>query len=314
MRAVRNLETVNKGIAVDNLEEIHLVKLLNFYVEGGYQNSYINHEFTNLRTFFNYIHLNIVDVDKRVANFRPGLKSVKKTVTYLEDEELKRFFSYDFKEEEALYGKVRDMFCFMAGTSLRYSDMQNLDWSNVKDGCIDIIIPKTSQTLRFPLTDMAKRILEKYSGQGQGKVFPRISDQKMNAYLKQAAKIVGLDREVVGTGISGSTKTPKVQKIYETITSHDARRTFVVYGLSVGIAPNVIMKFTGHATYESMKPYISVTSKAALDAVKTMNKVFSVSEEGEDNCEDQDEVLQLINKLPKDRRETVLQMLRGLAG
>ena len=32
--------------------------------------------------------------------------------------------------------------------------------------------------------------------------------------------------------------------------------------LSIGIAPQVVMKFTGHADYKSMKPYIDIAEKA----------------------------------------------------
>lgn len=31
--------------------------------------------------------------------------------------------------------------------------------------------------------------------------------------------------------------------------------------LSIGIAPQVVMKLTGHAEYKSMKPYIDITGK-----------------------------------------------------
>lgn len=315
-RVVANLEKVNKGVTADSVREDHLVNLLQFYLDKQYQNTYIAHEFTNLRTFMNYVHLNIVDVDKKVRNFRPCLKSVKKTVTYLLPEELRNFYLFEFDPKDAHLGKVRDMFCFMASTSLRYSDMQNLDWSNIKEGYLNIVIQKTSQSLRFPLTEMALLILEKYkSGQvDTGKVFPRISDQKMNDYLKVAAEIVGLDREVVETGISGSTKTPKVMKIHETISCHDARRTFVVYGLSEGLTPNVVMQFTGHATYESMKPYISVTEKATGDAVRTMNKVFSLKEVNQSGDDERDEISKLLDKIPSEKRETVILMLKGLAG
>ena len=44
--------------------------------------------------------------------------------------------------------------------------------------------------------------------------------------------------------------------------------------LSIGIAPQVVMKFTGHADYKSMKPYIDITESAKKDAIKKMEEAF----------------------------------------
>ena len=37
--------------------------------------------------------------------------------------------------------------------------------------------------------------------------------------------------------------------------------------LSIGIAPQVVMKFTGHADYKSMKPYIAIATRTKSDAM-----------------------------------------------
>ena len=44
--------------------------------------------------------------------------------------------------------------------------------------------------------------------------------------------------------------------------------------LSIGIAPQVVMKFTGHADYKSMKPYMDITESAKKDAIKKMEEAF----------------------------------------
>ena len=44
--------------------------------------------------------------------------------------------------------------------------------------------------------------------------------------------------------------------------------------LSIGIAPQVVMKFTGHADYKSMRPYIDITEKAKADAMDAMEKAL----------------------------------------
>ena len=45
--------------------------------------------------------------------------------------------------------------------------------------------------------------------------------------------------------------------------------------LSIGIAPQVVMKFTGHADYKSMKPYIDIAEKSKTDAMAAMEKTLN---------------------------------------
>ena len=40
-------------------------------------------------------------------------------------------------------------------------------------------------------------------------------------------------------------------------------RTFIVYALSLGITPNIVMKWTGHSDHKAMKPYIDI-----VDSIK----------------------------------------------
>ena len=53
---------------------------------------------------------------------------------------------------------------------------------------------------------------------------------------------------------------------------HRYHKTFICFMLSIGIAPQVVMKFTGHADYKSMKPYIDIAEKAKTDAMDAMKK------------------------------------------
>lgn len=79
--------------------------------------------------------------------------------------------------------------------------------------------------------------------------------------LKEAAELAGLDREIVETYFIGTQRYEEIHKFYETISCHDGRRTFVCCSLALGISPTVVMSCTGHADYESMKPYIEVADE-----------------------------------------------------
>ena len=40
------------------------------------------------------------------------------------------------------------------------------------------------------------------------------------------------------------------------------------------LPPQVVMKFTGHAGFKSMKPYIEIAEKAKTDAMDAMEKAL----------------------------------------
>ena len=46
-----------------------------------------------------------------------------------------------------------------------------------------------------------------------------------------------------------------------------ARKTFICKALSLGIAPNVVMKWTGHSDYKAMKPYIDIADSVRANAM-----------------------------------------------
>lgn len=79
--------------------------------------------------------------------------------------------------------------------------------------------------------------------------------------MKEAAELAGLDREIVETYFIGTQRHEEIHKFYETISCHDGRRTFVCCSLALGVTPSVVMSCTGHADYESMKPYIEVADE-----------------------------------------------------
>ena len=149
----------------------------------------------------------------------------------------------------------------MALTSLRYSDLRALKKANVSDEYMELYTQKTKDRIRIPIISHARKILEKYKDNEGVYVFPVPSNQKLNDYLKEAAELAGLDREIVETYFIGTQRYEEIHKFYETISCHDGRRTFVCCSLALGVTPSVVMSCTGHADYESMKPYIEVADE-----------------------------------------------------
>ncbi len=69
------------------------------------------------------------------------------------------FFRFEFPREKAYLSKARDMFCFMAFTSLRYSDLAALKPVNIVDGCLDFCTEKQMTNYILPSMNMHKRFL-----------------------------------------------------------------------------------------------------------------------------------------------------------
>ena len=134
-------------------------------------------------------------------------KTVRKTVIFLTTEELKTL------EEAVLLQKrlslIQDLFVFCCYTGLAYNEMAHLEKQNIQIGFdninwIQMKREKTQRQISIPILPKAQEIIEKYSTDSNC-IFPSISNQKFNSYLKQIADITGIDK---------------------TLTHHIARKTF----------------------------------------------------------------------------------------
>ena len=95
--------------------------------------------------------------------------------------------------------------------------------------------------------------------QKNGLLFPPKSNQKMNNNLKIIAERLGFTRLISRMQYSGKDRIEDTQRLCDVIATHSARRTFVVHALEQGWSPQLVMTYTGHEDYDSMKPYIAIT-------------------------------------------------------
>ena len=214
-------------------------------------------------------------VDNAFMNFKPKLKTAQKTVVFLDTQELKQLTDFKIPEDKKYLEKVRDVCLFCCYTSLRYSDVYNLCHSHIKGSYIDIVTVKTTDRIVIEFNDKSKAIYDKYKDFHfeNGKVFPVISNQKMNSYLKDLAELAGLDNPVHQTHYKGNERIETILPKYAVLSTHDARRTFICNALSLGIPANVVMKWTGHSDYKAMKPYIDIADDIKASAMSKFNQL-----------------------------------------
>ena len=255
------LSSCDPNITLETLDQSKVQELVGWYIKNDYCNRTIQKQIRILKSFLRWVSRHGYTINSGVLEFKLRLKVIPRTVTFLKYKELMHFFHYEFHKEKEYLSKARDMFCFMAFTSLRYSDLAALKPVNLVDGCLDFCTEKTDDKLHIALNEHAQQIIEKYSWYKGDTIFPVPSNQKLNDYLKEAAKLAGLDREISQVYFKGNTRHEDTYKFWEQISCHDARRTFVCCSLALGIPASVVMSATGHSDYATMKPYIEVADE-----------------------------------------------------
>ena len=265
------LSSCDPNITLETLDQLKVQELVGWYIKNDYCNRTIQKQIRILKSFLRWVSRHGYTINSGVLEFKLRLKVIPRTVTFLKYKELMHFFHYEFPKEKEYLSKARDMFCFMAFTSLRYSDLAALKPVNLVDGCLDFCTEKTDDKLHIALNEHAQQIIEKYSWYKGDTIFPVPSNQKLNDYLKEAAKLAGLDREISQVYFKGNTRHEDTYKFWEQISCHDARRTFVCCSLALGIPASVVMSATGHSDYATMKPYIEVADETQKIQIEKWN-------------------------------------------
>ncbi len=161
---------------------------------------------------------------------------------FLTKDELSRLAAKKFDIERL--EQVKDVFLFCCYTGLAYVDVHSLTRDDLVEdngtGWIKKARHKTRVMCHIPIIKPAKAILDKYaqSTRSSTNLLPVLSNQKMNAYLKEIAAIAGITKE---------------------LTTHLARHTFAT---TVTLANNVsienVSKMLGHANIRMTQHYARI--------------------------------------------------------
>ena len=97
---------------------------------------------------------------------------------------------------------------------------------------------------------------------------PSLNSQNLNKYIKELGKLAGLNNPFRQVRRSGKAATEKRGPNWEFLSSHVARKTFVSISLERGMRHEVVMSFTGHKSFKTMKKYIALTEKGRKEDVE----------------------------------------------
>jgi len=178
---------------------------------------------------------------------------------FLDAEELETLESKDFKIVRLQW--VRDLFVFSCYTGLAYIDAMNLTPSNITIGIdgeywLSTCRQKTDQPVRVPILPKAWEIIEKYKTHPRalqkGSVFPMISNQKLNSYLKEIADLCGIEKN---------------------LTFHLARHTFATtVTLCNGVPLETVSKMLGHSKITTTQVYAKVVEKKVSEDMQALRE------------------------------------------
>ena len=239
------------------------------------RNTTIGKQLSFLKWFLRWAFKKGVHQNNAYDSYKPKLKSTQKKIIFLTWDELNRLREFKIPFNKQALERVRDVFLFQCFTGLRYSDVFNLRRSDIKGDHIEVTTVKTSDSLIIELNNHSKAILDKYKDVAfeDDKVLPVITNQKMNDYLKELAELAGIDEPVRQTYYRGNERIDEVTPKYALLGTHAGRRTFICNALALGIPPQVVMKWTGHSDYKTMKPYIDIADDIKANAMSKFNQL-----------------------------------------
>lgn len=275
--AVKNhLKNFREGLSFEFFDE----KGLNDYVAylrdvKEMRNTTIGKQLSFLKWFLRWGFKKGIHQNNAYDNYKPKLKSTQKKIIFLTWEELTKLREFEIPATKPSLERVRDVFLFQCFTGLRYSDVFNLRRSDIKGDHIEVTTVKTSDSLIIELNNHSKAILDKYKDVAfeDDKVLPVITNQKMNDHLKELAELAGIDEPIRQTYYRGNERIDEVTPKYALLGTHAGRRTFICNALTLGIPPQVVMKWTGHSDYKAMKPYIDIADDIKANAMSKFNQL-----------------------------------------
>lgn len=191
-------------------------------------------------------------------NYKSNAKAKERT--FLTSDELKRVVNKNFTIERLQ--QVKDVFVFCSYTGLSYADVKKLSRDEIATGVdgekwIFTSRQKTDTSSRIPLLETPLHIIEQYEShpqcENQNLLLPVLSNQKMNAYLKEIADLCGIKKH---------------------LTFHLARHTFATtVTLSNGVPIETVSKMLGHTDLKTTQHYAKILDiKVSNDMAMLRNR------------------------------------------
>jgi site-specific recombinase XerD len=176
---------------------------------------------------------------------------------YLSFEELQRLIEFNSVFDRL--NRVRDFFVFSCYTGLAYIDVKKLKRAEIEGNdemgfWIRTRRQKTGGRANIPLLDIPMSIIRNYCQlellDAEDPILPILSNQKMNAYLKELADLCNIQKQ---------------------LSYHVARHTFATtVTMMNGVPIETVSKMLGHKNIHSTQHYARIVDKKVGDDMKLL--------------------------------------------
>lgn len=264
---LKNLEDYQaerkKALNFDLLNDAFVNDFTVFLFAQNFADSYVHKILTTLKMFVRLADKRGIYEGSPLLKASLGVKKRERDNIYLSEGEIQTLFKMELTGRLA---NVRDLFLVGCFTGLRFSDYTQIKPENIQTiehgkkqvKCLVMTTKKTKQKIVLPLVNpMLLAILERHNW----KAPRRISNQKLNSYLKELGQLAGFTQEVEINEYKAGEHGKRTCQKWELITSHTPRRSFATNAYKRGLPVADIMKFTGHTTVGSFMKYIKVTTE-----------------------------------------------------
>lgn len=173
----------------------------------------------------------------------------------------------------------RDIFVFQCYVGQRVSDLKRMTHANILHTSSGLCLQYTQKKVRkdnplvtmVPLGKIATEIIERYRGLANGQILPFIAEQNYNYAIKDVLRIAGIDRPV--SILNTTTFAEEFKPLWETASSHLARRTFISNVYEVTQEERLTISLTGHAEgSRALSRYIHITDDTKRSVIERLER------------------------------------------
>lgn len=182
----------------------------------------------------------------------------------LSEEDIQKLYDFNFRKLPMLE-RARDLFLIGYYTLTRFGDYSELKRENFvtikrDDKEIEVMqrIPEKTfdKTITIPVHPNLKAIMMKYRYNP-----PRMSNQKLNNYIKEVCAYAGISDPVQIAYTRGGVRHRKTKPKHQLVETHTARRSGATNLIRMGVPARKVMMLTGHSTEASFNKYVKMSGE-----------------------------------------------------
>lgn len=219
----------------------------------AFEHSHINKHIKLFKTVSRFAFESHISPQNSLLGLR--IKEVKKANVFLSMVDLRKIMSHSFASNRLQ--EVADIFIVQCYTGFSYIDLMQFDvlkhLKRLDDGSVWIKYEREKSEIRalLPLFSEVSRILKKYDGK-----LPHITNQKYNAYIKEVAEIVGIEKH---------------------LTTHMARKSCGTITLNAGFSLESVSRMLGHASIKTTEKLYAEVLEERMIKESAKSTMFSSS-------------------------------------